>query len=297
MSAGWRRGILRRDGVSLRGVLDAEPFAEKRKGLTGGAASGASPMLSVSVAGGRISWRENHVSEPGSDSAAEPPTAVIVPGLGLGSRFYEGSYAPFATAGVRLVVPDLPGWGRTPGPLTGLTPEQTASYLMRVAAVLPVEPAVWVGHSLGAQAVVELAVRRPELVAGLVLAGPTGSPRRLDTVRQAGALAVEATRVSLHVMRGVARDYLRTPPQRYIGTWLRHGGHDLASLLPQVSCPVLVLVGESDPVSTDGFVRLLLRRLPEARVERVAGATHALPRGNPDEFNVRVLRFVGEVTV
>jgi pimeloyl-ACP methyl ester carboxylesterase len=220
------------------------------------------------------SWRES----------GDGPAVVIAAGLGLSSSFYEDSFPRIAGAGLRLVVPDLPGWGGTPGPLTGLSPEETAAFLQQFADALNLRQGVWVGHSLGAQAVVELAVRRPDLVSGLVLVGPTGSPRRLETLRQAAALALESTRVSLHVMRGVARDYLRTPPQRYIGTWLRHGRHDLPGLLPRVQCPVLILVGDRDPVCSRRFTCLLAERLPSAEVRWVPGGTHALPRGCPDEF-------------
>jgi pimeloyl-ACP methyl ester carboxylesterase len=234
----------------------------------------------------RLSWRE---------SGSGPPV-VLAAGLGLSSSFYEGSYGPMAAAGVRLLVPDLPGWGGTPGPLTGISPHYTASFLEHFAHQLGLRGAVWAGHSLGAQAVVELAVRRPELVRGLVLVGPTGRPGALEVLRQAGAIAVESTRVSLHVMRGIARDYLRTPPQRYLGTWLRHGRHDLAWQLRAVRCPVLVLVGDRDPVCTRGFIRMLEHCLPDARVEWVPGGTHALPRGSVAEFNARVARFTLEVS-
>jgi 2-hydroxy-6-oxonona-2,4-dienedioate hydrolase len=230
----------------------------------------------------RMSWRER----------GRGPAVVLAAGLGLSSSFYEDSYEALSSAGVRLLVPDLPGWGETPGPLTGISPCDSAAFLAAFSEALGLEPAVWIGHSLGAQAVVELARHRPELVRGIVLVGPTGRPGRLELARQAAALAVEATRASLHVLRGVVRDYVRTPPQRYIGTWLRHGRHDLAGQLRAVPHPVLILVGDRDPVCTRGFIHQLEACLPAARVEWVRGGTHALPRGCAAEFNARVARFV-----
>jgi pimeloyl-ACP methyl ester carboxylesterase len=236
----------------------------------------------VEVHGAPASWRESGAG----------PTVVLVAGLGLSSSFYDGSYDAFAAAGVRLVVPDLPGWGETPGPLTGVAPEDTAHFLAGFAAALPLPPAVWVGHSLGAQAIVELALCRPALVAGLVLVGPTGEPRRFELLRQMAALAVEATRTNVHVLRGVVRDYIRTPPTRYFGTWVRHAGHDLLRRLPGVSCPVLILVGDADPMCRSDYVARLRRAAPHAQVARVRGGTHGLPRGCAPEFNEAVLSFV-----
>jgi pimeloyl-ACP methyl ester carboxylesterase len=233
----------------------------------------------------RASWRESGAG----------PTAVIAAGLGLSSRFYEHSYDAFAAAGVRLVVPDLPGWGDTPGPLTGISPHQSAEFLQDFAAALTLPPAVWIGHSLGAQAVVELALQAPDQVRGLVLVGPTGRPGRLEVLRQAGAIAVETTRVSLDVVRGIVRDYLHTPPQRYLGTWLRHSRHDLHGQLRNVRCPVLVLVGDRDSVCTRGFIAKLEHCLPDARVVWVPGGTHGLPRGSAEEFNALTTAFVREL--
>lgn len=225
-------------------------------------------------------------------AAGSGPVAVVAAGLGLTSRFYDASYAAFADAGVQLVVPDLPGWGRTPGPATGLAPVDTTRFLLAFAAAKPIRRAVWIGHSLGAQVVVELAARRPDLAAGIVLVGPTGAPGRAELARQAWGLAVEASRTSLDVLRAVARDYLRASPARYVGTWLRHSGHDLLARLPAVQCPALVLAGDADPVCRPGFIELLRHRMPAARVAWVRGGTHALPRGHADEFNRLVTEFV-----
>jgi pimeloyl-ACP methyl ester carboxylesterase len=246
-----------------------------------------------------LSVRRRLVRLPGGPASyrdeGSGPVAVLAAGLGLSGRFYDGSYAAFAAAGVRLVVPDLPGAGATPGAATGLTPAATARFLADFAAALAIPRAVWIGHSVGAQAVVELAAHQPELAAGLVLVGPTGAPGRGEVPRQALALGLEATRTSLHVIRGVARDYLRTSPLRYFGTWLRHGRHDLPARLPLVHCPVLIMVGDADPVCRPRFVELLCRRLPRARVEWVRGGTHALPRGHAAAFNRIATSFVIDV--
>jgi 2-hydroxy-6-oxonona-2,4-dienedioate hydrolase len=241
--------------------------------------------LTLSMAGRQVSYRE----------AGAGAVVIAVAGLGLSSRFYEHSYSAFAAAGMRLIVPDLPGWGRTKGNWTGVTPLETTSFLLEFATVLDVSRAVWIGHSLGAQAVVEVAALRPARATGIVMVGPTGAPGRRDLLRQAWGLAVETSRTSSDVIRAVARDYLRTSPLHYLGTWIRHSGHDLLSRLPAVQCPALVLAGDADPVCTPAFIELLRHRMPAARVAWVRGGTHALPRGHAAEFNRRVIEFVREL--
>jgi 2-hydroxy-6-oxonona-2,4-dienedioate hydrolase len=220
--------------------------------------------------------------------------AILTAGLGLTSRFYEQSYGPFAAAGIHLLVPDLPGWGKTPGPRLGLGPDRTADFLIELASALGVRRAVWIGHSLGAQVVVRVAERRPDLTAGIMLVGPTGAPGRRELLRQAWGLGVEARRTTLRVIGAVARDYIRTSPLRYLGTWMKHGDDDLIARLPRVQCPALVLAGDADPVCRPAFIELLRHRMPHARVEWVRGGTHALPRGHADAFNRAATRFVLE---
>lgn len=239
-------------------------------------------LREVDVRGRPASYRES-----GSGTVA-----IVTAGLGLTSRFYEESYDAFAAAGIRLVIPDLPGWGETPGPHTGLHPADTADFLIAFASALGIRRAVWIGHSLGAQAIVHVAQRRPDLAAALVLVGPTGAPGRFALLRQAWGLAVEARRTSMSVIGAVAREYVRTSPARYIGTWLRHGRDRLMERLPAIQCPTLILTGDADPVARPEFVELLRHRIPHASVEWVRGGTHALPRGRADDFNRRVIAFV-----
>jgi pimeloyl-ACP methyl ester carboxylesterase len=105
--------------------------------------------------------------------AGEGPPLVLVHGLG-GSATNWCDLAPLLAERRRILVPDLPGHGGSePLPaVSGLQP-----YADRVAAVMAregVERAPVAGHSLGGLVVLRLALRRPELVSAIVLAGSAG---------------------------------------------------------------------------------------------------------------------------
>src|SRR3954465_9602889 len=98
---------------------------------------------------------------------------VLVHGLG-GAASNWTELAPLLLPRRRLLVPDLPGHGGSTAPPggSGLDP-----FADRVAAVAEREgmlPAPVVGHSLGGMVVLRLALRRPEAVQALVLAGAAG---------------------------------------------------------------------------------------------------------------------------
>ena len=101
------------------------------------------------------------------------PRLVLVHGLG-GSATNWCELAPLLARRFRLVIPDLPGHGHSdPMPaVSGLH-----AFADRVFAVMEAEqgvPAPVVGHSLGGLVAVRLALRYPEAVPALVLAGSAG---------------------------------------------------------------------------------------------------------------------------
>lgn len=239
----------------------------------------------ILIAGRRVTYRE----------AGSGPAVVVVPGLGLSGRFYDRSFAAFAAAGLRLVVPDLPGFGSTRRAPRGQYVAETSEFVLAFAQTLGIEHAIWIGHSVGAQVAIDLAVQAPERTRAVVLVGPTGTPGRRRLPRQAWALVREAMLASFPVVLRVLSDYLRTSPVAYVGTWLRYGQDRPLPKLSALLCPALVLVGTRDPVIDPQFVEVLVRRLPQARLERVPGGTHVLPRAQFALFNAVTVTFCREV--
>src|SRR5215213_6125376 len=109
---------------------------------------------------------------------------VLLHGLG-GAASNWTAVAPSLAERPRVVVPELPGHGGStalPAPVATLD-----AYADRVAGVLEA-PAVVAGHSLGGLVALRLAVRHPQLVRGVVLAGSAGISS--GTRRSQRALAV-----------------------------------------------------------------------------------------------------------
>jgi pimeloyl-ACP methyl ester carboxylesterase len=101
------------------------------------------------------------------------PPVVLVHGLG-GCAANWVDVAPLLARSCRVLVPELPGHGRS---------EQLAAvpnlavFADRIGVVAEREgmlPAAYVGHSLGAVVALRLAFRRPEAVSALVLAAAAG---------------------------------------------------------------------------------------------------------------------------
>ena len=118
----------------------------------------------------------------GGPPGADP--VVLIHGLG-GSAGNWVELAPLLAERRRVLVPDLPGHGRsTPLPAA----PNLAAYADRVGLVAEREgllPAAVVGHSLGGVVALRLALRRPDDVRALVLAGSAGIRSATTRVRLA----------------------------------------------------------------------------------------------------------------
>ena len=242
--------------------------------------------------------------------AGEGPPLVLVHGLGGGAANWA-ELAPALARSRRVLVPELPGHGGSE-PLPAAP--NLAAYADRLGLVLEREGmlgAPVVGHSFGAAVALRLAVRRPEAVGAIVLAGAAGisSGRRLAQAAVTVVGLVRPGRVAAHarnpvsarprlralafgrwgvcdargLSRAAARGFLE--PQ-LLHTDVRSAGRALLAEDPRtdlhlVRSPCLVLWGACDrmvPVA-DGFE--YARRL-RAPLRVIAGCGHLLIGERPD---------------
>jgi pimeloyl-ACP methyl ester carboxylesterase len=101
------------------------------------------------------------------------PPLVLVHGLG-GTIENWRALAPALAARHRVLVPDLPGHGRSAALPEARDLDPLADAVLGIADAEEARGAVWVGHSLGGVVALRAAVRRPDAVRGLVLAAAAG---------------------------------------------------------------------------------------------------------------------------
>jgi homoserine O-acetyltransferase len=124
------------------------------------------------------SWQIGYMDEyNGTDP--NPTVLVIVHGKGAFGGMYSALEKYALEAGLRVIVPDLPGYGMS-GP--GNLDKNRARTMQDMRDVvhdlvvnqLGVKKAVYFGHSLGGQVVVGYALTWPEAVQSLILEAPAG---------------------------------------------------------------------------------------------------------------------------
>jgi len=206
-------------------------------------------------------------------AASRTPAFVLVHGIGVSHRYLSRLHRALAeTSEVHSI--DMPGFGGLPKP-GGQVPVPTMAEALGVLMDrLGLAGAVLVGHSMGAQWVVELAVHRPELASNVVVIGPVSDDQRRSVAAQSIALAVDTIGEPLDGNVIVFTDYLRCGPRWYLRQ-LRHMiSYPIENRVSALTCPLLIIRGGNDPIAGLAWARRLRDHAPVGSLVVVPGHRH-----------------------
>ncbi len=215
----------------------------------------------------------------------------------------------------RTIVPDWPAHGESPpgqGPASAMRFADVAEELVERLAP---DGAIVVGNSVGGFAAARLAIRRPELVRGLVLVDSGGFLGRGTQVRAFCALMARP-RFLRAIYPWFANRYMRPRSDedrrvRDVGIattredpglramselWQSFASpeHDLRAEAPSISAPTLIAWGRHDPVIPLKVGRWLAASIPGAELS-VFDSGHAPHVSDPEGFAARLIPFADAV--
>jgi pimeloyl-ACP methyl ester carboxylesterase len=267
------------------------------------------PAAATALVPGRGEMFYRHI-----DGRADRPTVVLLHGwMATADLNFHTLYPALDADGWNVIAPDLRGHGRGLLSEAPFTIEDAADDVAGLIDVLGIARAVVVGYSLGGAVAQTLAVRRPDLVSGLVIGGSSLHWRRHlvhrflarrggfhNIVQRATSGRWLAHRIVSRAARrnsGVERhrawlvaEWERGHPGalRTAGTAL--GKFDGRGLVDRVSAPVVAIV-----TTRDHLVRTTRQReLAEAYRATVIeiDADHDAPVANPEAFVAAVMNAI-----
>lgn len=112
---------------------------------------------------------------PGTPRTAASRVFVLIHGVGLTHRSYGRLARRLVTSGTVIAV-DLPGFGGLRHPKASLSVTAHAEDVKQIVTAMAVESYEVVGHSMGAQIALELAIVDRERARKVVLSGPIVNP-------------------------------------------------------------------------------------------------------------------------
>jgi pimeloyl-ACP methyl ester carboxylesterase len=233
------------------------------------------------VGGTRLHWRECGSGDP----------IVLVHGFGVAGRYLLPTARRLAETHHALV-PDLPGFGRSAKPPRRLGIRGLTDALAAWLDGLELRRVPLVANSFGCQLVVELALRRPDLVGQLVLIGPTIDRGGRSFARQLARLVADTALEPPPLWPIIAVDY---------AVFIARGGlrlipemldDRLEEKLPHVDADTIVVRGARDVIVSLRWAEDVAAALPHAALAVIPHSSHAANYSAPDEVADLVRRFL-----
>ncbi len=237
----------------------------------------------------------------------ERSTVVLIHGAG-GSRLVWSGQIRALDREVNVVVLELPGHGRTKGPLIPSI-GGCAAWVIRVIEKLPLPvPPILGGISLGGAVALEAALLEADRLAGLILMAASANlpvdPSLILSLEEdypAGLNSFATRLFSRNTARVIIQnslDLLTLIPQDVLLNDLSAGrDYDRRDRLDRIELPTLVLCGEYDQMVPIEHSRFLADHIPAARLEIVKKAGHLLVVEAPVAVNRAILNFVRDLRI
>jgi pimeloyl-ACP methyl ester carboxylesterase len=249
---------------------------------------------------------------------------VLFHGTAAWSELWRGTITALTASGYRVIAVDLPPFGFSDRPGT-YTREAQAARVNAALMQLGVEPAIIVGHSFGAGAATELAMRYPERARALVLVDaalgltspPTATPAwlRPQWVREELVSLTVTNPLMTHTLLQslLARkdralpeyvDILQLPmtlpgSTPALADWLLYfTGPDREALsanraaYSKLTLKTAILWGEQDSVTPLAQAHDLKSLLPNPTFATLPGVGHIPQIEDPDAFNAALLKLL-----
>lgn len=237
---------------------------------------------------------------------------LMLHGLGADGTAWAFQTPALAQAGLRVIVPDLPGFGQSPCPAGRWTLKQVASDCAGLLLDLGLQKVHVVGHSMGSAVAQVLTLQFPSIVDRLVLASAF-THLRPEGLAQTRYLLKRMMRMYLKGMHAqadvVARHLFPEPDQELYRRMLRERilatdpavyrkaaraliGFDVRRRLSEIRIPVLFIIPENDTTVPAAHQLALAGRIPRAKVVVIPGARHAVTVDSPQQVNDALLEFL-----
>jgi pimeloyl-ACP methyl ester carboxylesterase len=236
---------------------------------------------------------------------------IFVHGAADSGAVWERQVQHFSPAHRALAI-DLPGHGDRLAESAFERVEDSADEVFRLAAEHDMSNVVLTGHSMGGAIALTCALRSPNDVRALVLAGSGARhrkhPREMQEARQradlapSNAIAKRLIRLDQVVYKasGETQTWLMARFGRATATavyadFLALDAFDLLGRLSEISQPVLIVAGDRDQWTPPRFQDYLAEHLPNVRLVMLENVGHYPFVEQHARFNAELERFLAQI--
>jgi pimeloyl-ACP methyl ester carboxylesterase len=251
----------------------------------------------------QVGGKQAFVATGGREFDPSLPSVVLIHGAGFDHTAWALHSRWFAHNGFSVLVPDLPGHGRSAGPALRSIAEM-ADWIAALLNAAGAGKAHLIGHSMGSLITLETAARHPDKVSALSLIGTaatmTVGPDLLKAAEANDQAAIDMVSIwglgfsaelggSLAPglwMHGGAQRTLQqcAPGVLYSDLAACNAYADALTSAAKVTVPTKVMIGERDMMTPAKAGKALAAAIPNARTVVLGGAGHMMMSERPDEL-------------
>jgi len=270
-------------------------------------------LPTVQVGEIRVEYQLSDYTDPWA--CKEPETILFHHGYCRNMDFWRG-WVPDLARHYRVLRINSRGCGNTtaPPPGTPYTAARLVGDALGVMDKLGIDRVHWVGESSGGILGIVAALNHPERLRSLILCNtPFKIPDTLVETYNVGesdhATAIEklgvggwcrktlsyrldTSKASVEMQEWYIREMDRVPKHVAIAHHLMAIGDDMIPRLPQITMPILILVGEHSPIAKKEQMEMVHARMPNAKLAVFEGYGHGINLLIPDRCVAEVRAFL-----
>ena len=250
-----------------------------------------------------VNGKDVFAATGGRDFDKSLPAVVLIHGAGFDHSAWALHSRWFAHHGFAVLVPDLPGHGRSRGPALKSIAEM-ADWIAAFLEATGASKAHLIGHSMGSLIALETAARHPAKVSALGLIG-TAATMTVGPDLLKAAEANDHDAIDMVSIWGLGFD-AEIGGSLAPGMWM-HGGaqrvlqhcapgvlfsdlsacnsyQDALAAAAKITVPTTLILGEKDMMTPAKAGKALAAAIPHARTVLLKGAGHMMMSERPDEL-------------
>ena len=244
----------------------------------------------LSVAGFRYKYLDTKHEKVGYFEGGKGQSVIMIHGFMVHAGNWS-TIAPKLKRNNKVIIPDLPGHGKSPWPVSNRVKDLGESITELLYNKTSEQPAVLIGNSMGGAIALRFALSYPERVKKLVLINTAGLVWHLDkdlllpknrtnALRKIQALLNKNITLPAFILDDIVRQ-TTFQFENLLREAMIHEDYVLNEKLKDLAVKTYVLWGEKDELFSKSYLNSLLGKLPNYELKSFPNDAHVPHNSNP----------------
>ncbi|MDW8001864.1 MAG: alpha/beta hydrolase [Deltaproteobacteria bacterium] len=232
------------------------------------------------------------------------PKIVFIHGSGWNTKVWKNQ-KEYLKDLFEVILVDLPGHGNSKGEAPRSV-EEYSEVLDKVLLENLIDKSYICGHSLGGAIAMYLALKRDELIKGLIVIGSGARlkvlpeilngvlPEKEKTIRFVNSLAFSSKAEKELIEKSVSQ-MMECPSYVLFNDFSACHNFDVMDKVKYIKVPTLIVCGVDDMLTPVKYSQYLHREIKNSKLVLIEGAGHMVMMEKPMELNVAIESFVKDL--